>query len=309
MRKPAQGHNSISKPCIWMQAGVVRYKHCNRDYQCLLCPYDRALKRTTQENRRMLDKGEPVTGRRAMLVHWKDRLRSLPQAKQPCIHSMKGEIEYKTCPNDYACSSCDFDQYFESLFKVSASLKPIHFLEAEGISLPHGYYLYPGHVWLKLEEDATVRLGLDEFILRILGPLDRVEAPLTGKELKRGSPGLKLERGEEALWALSPITGVVTDINPLVRESGLSNSMGPYTGGWILRAHCYNLREELKHALLGPQAMDFVQEEVRDLFSTIEEQEGTLAADGGTLAEDLCGNLPGLDWNKVGKRFLRCKYG
>jgi glycine cleavage system H lipoate-binding protein len=30
-------------PCIWMQAGVVDYKLCDRDYDCELCPFDEAL--------------------------------------------------------------------------------------------------------------------------------------------------------------------------------------------------------------------------------------------------------------------------
>lgn len=30
-------------PCVWMQAGVVDYKLCDRDYDCEHCPFDEAL--------------------------------------------------------------------------------------------------------------------------------------------------------------------------------------------------------------------------------------------------------------------------
>src|SRR5512138_1096596 len=30
-------------PCVWMQAGVVDYKLCDRDYDCDHCPFDEAL--------------------------------------------------------------------------------------------------------------------------------------------------------------------------------------------------------------------------------------------------------------------------
>jgi glycine cleavage system H lipoate-binding protein len=35
--------NSALIPCVWMQAGVVDYKLCERDYDCDHCPFDEAL--------------------------------------------------------------------------------------------------------------------------------------------------------------------------------------------------------------------------------------------------------------------------
>lgn len=279
-----------TKPCIWMQAGVVRKKDCPRDYQCLVCPYDRALRRAAAEGR---------------VEHWKERLRELPQAKRPCVHSMKGGMEFKTCPEDYHCFKCGFDHYFEALYRVSATINPVEFLEVKGFSLPHGYYLHQGHTWIKLEEDATVRIGLDDFILRVLGPLDRIEAPLTGERLTRDHAQIALLRGESGARALSPVSGVVTEINPLLRESGLQTSMGPYTWGWIARVRCDRLREDLSSFLLGAEATQFLEAESEALFSRIADCQGPLAADGGELAPDLCGNLPDLDWSDLARTFLR----
>lgn len=36
--------------CIWMAAGVVRYKLCDREFECDDCPFDRELRRTTSSN-------------------------------------------------------------------------------------------------------------------------------------------------------------------------------------------------------------------------------------------------------------------
>ena len=288
-RNPTK-HKDAAKPCIWMQAGVVRKKECQRDYQCLVCPYDRALRRAADEGR---------------LEHWKDRLRELPSTKRPCVHSMKGEMEFKTCPEDYHCFKCGFDHYFEALYRVSATINPVDFLEVKGFSFPHGDYLQQGHTWIKLEEDATVRIGLDDFILRVLGPLDRIEAPLSGETLTRDNPQIALLRGDSGALALSPVSGVVTEINPLLRESGLDPSMGPYTWGWIVRVRCDSLRQELGSAMLGEEAAQFLESEAAALFSRIEDCQGPLAADGGELAQDLCGNLPELDWKELARAFLR----
>ena len=290
MAHTTKAKKSTAKPCLWMQAGVVRRKDCHREYQCLICPYDSALRRAVEAGR---------------LPHWKEKLRELPSAKRPCVHSMKGVIEHKACHNDYICSSCEFDHYFEALYSVTASINPVDFLDVKGFSLPHGYYLHQGHTWIKLEEDATVRIGLDDFILRVLAPLERIEVPLTGQTLTRNSAQIALERGEEVARALSPVSGVVTDINPLLRESGLDTSMGPYTWGWIARVRCNRLQEELGQAMLGRETTQFLETEAEELFSRIASCQGTLAADGGELAPDLCGNLPELSWQELAKTFLR----
>ena len=39
----SQTANTNLKECWWMQAGVVDYKLCDRDYDCEHCPFDRAL--------------------------------------------------------------------------------------------------------------------------------------------------------------------------------------------------------------------------------------------------------------------------
>ncbi|HYW69484.1 MAG TPA: hypothetical protein VE961_00530 [Pyrinomonadaceae bacterium] len=37
--------------CVWMDAGVVNYKLCDRSYDCERCPLDQALHRRPSERR------------------------------------------------------------------------------------------------------------------------------------------------------------------------------------------------------------------------------------------------------------------
>jgi hypothetical protein len=104
---------------------------------------------------------------------------------------------------------------------------------------------------------------------------------------------------------LSPVSGVVTDINPALRERGSRGSEDPYSESWILRMHCANLRQDLKHLMIGEQASEYIDEEVERLYEVIEETAGPLAADGGYLGDDIFGNLPQLGWQKLTQLFLR----
>ena len=163
-------------PCIWMQAGVVSRKLCQIKYDCPSCRFDRILRRVSDENLSLMREGAVPKGKRGLIVSWQQKLRSQPATKRPCIHHMKGRIEFKACTNDYKCANCDFDQYFNDQYSVHAVMSPMDVLDVKGFKVPQGYYFHPGHTWIKVEEGSSVRVGIDEFALRLLGPLDHIEA-------------------------------------------------------------------------------------------------------------------------------------
>jgi glycine cleavage system H lipoate-binding protein len=288
-----------------MQAGVVRHKFCDIDYQCEACRFDRALRRTARENSRLRQLGEIPQGKSGRIVYWKDRLRELPAWKQPCLHHMKGRIDFRACTHDYQCGNCEFDQYFSDQYTVHAVVRPVDVMDIKGFKIPHGYYLHRGHTWVKIEEGSTVRVGLDDFALRLLGPLDRVDAPLLGKEVKQNRDDILLSRSSNTARVQSPISGVVTDINPELRERGSLANQDPYTQGWVMRLHSRNLRQDIKNLMIGEQASQYLDGEIDRLYEVIEEEAGPLAADGGYLGDDIYGNLPQTSWQKLTRQFLR----
>jgi glycine cleavage system H lipoate-binding protein len=292
-RKTTEKQNAGEEDrCIWMQAGVVRKKYCHRNYGCADCVFDQALRRAVRK-------------KRSNIASWKDRLRERPQWQRPCIHHLKGAIEYRSCTNDYHCGHCDFDQYFQDQYTVHAVVSPVDSFEVGGFKIPQGYYFHEGHTWAKLEEGPSVRIGIDDFALRVLGPFDRIECPLLGKEVQQGKQAISIIRGDKRARMLSPVTGVVTSMNPGVREQGTLAHEDPYANGWVMTVHSPHLRKELKNLTINQESRDFIGEEVDRLFRVIEEVEGPLAADGGTLGSDLLGIMPKLGWERLTRLFLR----
>lgn len=290
-------------PCYWAQAQVVKQKVCNRDFACQTCPYDRALRKQAAVNAARKDRSS--TSPRDRIETWQDRLRQLPVLQRPCIHTMRGEITFRPCTENYLCAECDFHQYFQDIYSVHIVLSPIDLLECRGFHIPQGYYLHPGHSWIKMEGEDMVRVGLDEFALKLLGPLDSIDIPVLGKRLHQDQPGFILRRGEHAMAVLAPISGVITDVQT---ELGLDPAQAladPYGQGWLVRVKASSLRLELPRLILGAESADFLGQSVHRVFSLIEEQYGPLAADGGDLAPDLAGQLPGMSWNRLAETVLR----
>lgn len=291
------------QPCIWMQAGVVRKKDCRIDYDCAACRYDRALRRTVRKNKAQRQAGKTPGGKRGRLMAWQDKLNERPVGKRPCLHHMKGHIGFRPCTNEYRCGNCEFDQFFDDQYTVHAVVRPVAELDIEGVKVPQGYYLHRGHAWVKIEEHATVRIGLDDFAWRLLGPPDRIDAPLVGKTVDQDKPSVNLTRGSKTAQVLSPISGVVTDVNPRLREQGDIAFANPYTEGWILRVHSKNLRTDLKNLTIAQETERFLVEEVDRLHALIEAAV-PLAADGGQIGPDLYGNLPVIGWENLTRAFL-----
>jgi glycine cleavage system H lipoate-binding protein len=252
-------------------------------------------------------KGEsiPMRSPTTDILAWEEKLKSLPLSQRPCIHHMKGRINFRPCTNEYHCGNCEFDQYFYDEYTVHTVINPVEVREKEGFKVPQGYYFHHGHGWVKIEEGSSVRIGVDDFALKLLGPLDRIETPLIGKAVTQGDPHLVLSRGKNMARVLSPVSGVVTAVNMKLREKGNLANQDPYSGGWAMTLHPTHLREDLKNLMIADETEEFLDRELERLHRLIEEVASPMATDGGNFGDDLFGAMPQLGWERLARTFLR----
>ncbi len=291
--------------CVWEQAGVVSRKLCRIRYDCPSCRFDRIMRRIADENKQLKQEGKVPEEKRGKIISWQEAMRTRPVSRRPCVHHMRGNISFRACTHDYRCSNCDFDQYFHDQYVVHAVVRPVDVLDIKGFRIPQGYYLHSGHTWIKIEESSTVRVGIDEFALRLLGPFDRIEAPLIGKEVKQGRADIDVVRDEHRASFMSPVSGVVMAVNAKLREKGDDAGQDPYSEGWVTTIHTKTLRQDLKNLMIHTESAEFMEDEVARLYQVIDETTGPLAADGGLLGHNIYGHMPELGWERLVKSFLR----
>jgi len=265
------------------------------------------MRSAANENLELKRQGKIPRDKKGKIVFWKDKLKELPPTRRPCLHHMKGRIDFKVCTHEYHCKNCEFDQYFQDQYSVHAFVKPIDFMDVEGFKIPQGYYIHRGHCWAKLEEGSQVRLGIDDFALRLLGPFDRIKAPLIGKILKQDQGDIMVNRGKFKANLLTPVSGVVTAINHRLKNQGSLANEDPYSEGWIVRIYSSNLRNDLKTLMIGSEKEDFYLKEVNNLYQLIENEAGPLLTDGGQFTNDIFGKIPCLKWECLTKLFLKHK--
>ncbi|MBT3227063.1 MAG: glycine cleavage system protein H [Deltaproteobacteria bacterium] len=290
--------------CIWSQAGVIDYQACNNAYDCNACDLDHELRKAISENKKLKNSEKKNAGKYADVVHWKDKLRKQPLSRQYCLRYMKGQIDLKTCTNDYNCINCDFDQFFHDQYSVHTAIQPVDMLNVAGFKVPQGYYYHVGHTWAKIEQNSEVRIGIDDFAFKLLGTPDRIEGPLVGKKVTQGKAAITFYRDGKTARFLSPVSGIVSAVNIKLCEQGSPIKDSPYVEGWIMRVHATDLRNDLKSLRLGTEIKDHMRQDIELLQKLIEEQGQLQAADGGFLVDDIYGTMPDLGWERLTAEFL-----
>jgi glycine cleavage system H lipoate-binding protein len=279
-----------SHPCLWMQAGVVKFKNCDNYYDCTTCKYDHAMGQKAAKGKQ---------------VSWQEAMKKRPDLDRICRHSLTGRIEKRMCAYDYECFKCDFDQYFEDVWTTKYKTLPGEMQQVKGFDVPVGYYFHNGHAWARIESGGFIRVGLDDFALKVLGQADALDLPLMGKELDYDKIGWGLRRKDNHADVLSPIDGVIVEVNSKVRKTPQLANREPYGDGWLFMVRTPDIKGTMKKLMTDQASLTWINNEVKNLENMIEEVAGPLAADGGHLADDIYGNLPDLGWRNLTKTFLK----
>lgn len=281
---------AASHPCLWMQAGVVEFKNCNNYYDCPTCKYDMGMDKKVS---------------RGKALSWQDIMRRRPALDRICRHSLTGRISKRACAYDYHCETCDFDQYFEDVLSPKTAFRPESTQRVKGFEIPQDHYFHKGHAWARIESGGFLRIGLDDFALKLLGEADGYDLPLMGKELNPGTAGWGIKRQNHLADVLSPVGGVIVEVNGKIRENpGLTNR-DPYGDGWLFLVNNPKIEDSVEDLMETNDCMDWIDGEVHQLETMIEEVAGPLAADGGYLTDDIYGKMPDLGWAQLTRTFLR----
>jgi glycine cleavage system H lipoate-binding protein len=279
-----------ANPCLWMQAGVVKFKNCDNYYDCTSCKYDHAMDLKVAKGKQ---------------ISWQEAMKKRPDLDRVCRHSLTSRIDKRMCAYDYECGKCDFDQYFEDIWTTKTSAIPGEMQQIKGFDVPMGYYFHNGHAWARIESGGYIRVGLDDFALKVLGEADALDLPLIGKELDQSKAGWGLKRKDNLADVLSPIDGVIMEVNSKVRENPKLANHQPYGDGWLFMVRTPDVKRTMKQLMVDQDSLSWMNTEVSELEGMIEDVAGPLAADGGYLVDDIYGNLPDLGWKNLTQKFLR----
>ncbi len=177
--------------------------------------------------------------------------------------------------------------------------------EAFGVQAPpNHYYLHRGHTWAELEESGEVRVGLDDFSQKLLGPVEELRLPPVGAAFYQDHICLAVVRKDQKASFEAPVDGIITEINPKVCARPSLINDDPYGEGWLFKVRPTNLKHNLDNLISGDQNAAWVGKETHRLLNLLDTAVGVTLPSGGALVDDVYGHYPKLGWRRLVKEFF-----
>ena len=170
---------------------------------------------------------------------------------------------------------------------------------AGGVMLPEGLYYHPGHTWVAVEGTTSVRIGMDDFARRVAGPIQELDPPTVGRSVRQGLPIWTLRKDGQRVAMLSPVDGVIEEINPALMKDLTLVRRDPYGEGWVARIRVAELGRNLRNLLHGSVVTHWMDGAIEKLYRRFEEKLGPVMADGGMLHEDFSDMIGDEEWAAI----------
>jgi glycine cleavage system H lipoate-binding protein len=183
-------------------------------------------------------------------------------------------------------SRCGNDSFRYCELYLSMAHPALASEDVDGIPVPGWLSYSANHMWLDVAEDGSCHAGIDAFLSRALGPVERVSYVW-----------MKGEHRAAAILTAAGIDFEVVFPNPLrivncnlyLRANPARLSNEPYTGGWLFEGA--PSPEAARGLIQGAEARVWMEQEERRMNQSLQEQTAGCAADGGLFARGVVAQL------------------
>jgi len=114
------------------------------------------------------------------------------------------------------------------------------------MNIPADLKYAKSHEWIKYEGDVTV-IGISDFAQSALGDVVYVTLPAVGDEVTAGENFGEVESVKAVSGLVSPVSGVICEVNEALEDAPESLNEDPY-GAWIIKVENVTGEEELLDA-------------------------------------------------------------
>jgi glycine cleavage system H lipoate-binding protein/ABC-type phosphate transport system substrate-binding protein len=185
-------------------------------------------------------------------------------------------------------------------------------LDENSLLIPKGLYYDKTHTWAFMDQSGIVKVGIDDFLQHITGPISRIKMKEIGKKVKKGDQLLSIIQNGKQLNLYAPVSGTITEQNKILdKNSSLINS-SPYADGWIYKIEPTNWARENQLLFMAEKQTQFIKNEfsrLRDflaaaLSADTEKYAMAILQDGGELRDGILSNLGPEVWEDFQTKFI-----
>jgi glycine cleavage system H lipoate-binding protein len=242
--------------------------------------------------------------------------RLIPESEYPCIWMDVGSIAFKLCDHLFDCDHCPFDDAMRSLYSNPSEQNlppPIDEKKTNTQDLSKvleeylpfrqpvqkDIYYNPQYTWVEQTNTTNFKVGLDPFLLYMLGHVDVIVLPIVGTPIHKGEYFCWLFGDYPPLPVVAPANGVVTRVNAEVRWKPEILFRKSEQNVWLAEITSAEFEKDKQDLLIDNQSLDWRENQIKILknkFSQALEENykkiGVTMQDGGphlTQIKDILG--------------------
>lgn len=185
-------------------------------------------------------------------------------------------------------------------------------LTASILRVPQGLFYSRNHTWLHLEKSGQAKIGIDDFLFRVLGHIKIIPKIEPGNMVKKGDVIAIIEQDGKQLRLNSPVSGKMIEVNSAVTENGGILPANIYNEGWIFAIQPNNWKNDISGFYFAEDATNWISDElqrVKDFLSVALSKNSGVSPqvvyqEGGELQMNPLSDMESEVWNDFEKEFL-----
>lgn len=195
--------------------------------------------------------------------------------------------------------------------KVSSSFSRT-VLNEGSILVPKGLYFDKTHTWAFMEQNGIVRVGINDFLQHVTGPIGRIKMKNRGESVKKGENILSLIQNGKQLNLYAPVSGIILDQNKRLETNSSIINSSPYNEGWIYMIEPTNWTRENQLLFMADRYKEWLKSEfsrLKDFLAGVigtdaEKYGQVILQDGGELTDGVLSNLGPEVWEDFQTKFI-----
>ena len=190
--------------------------------------------------------------------------------------------------------------------------KKLGILTAGILKIPQGLFFSKNHTWAFLDKSGIANVGLDDFLIKIVGDVRLNLVKISGNKVKKGELLIEIIQNGKRLVINSPISGEVILANNSIVENPTLLNQDPYAKGWIYKIRPSDWKSENRSFYLGEEASNWIKNELTRFKDFVSVSLGKYSSEtsmitlqeGGELRQNILSELEDKIWIDFQESFL-----
>jgi glycine cleavage system H lipoate-binding protein/ABC-type phosphate transport system substrate-binding protein len=194
----------------------------------------------------------------------------------------------------------------------AVSSDPPSGIDENSVLIPKGLYFDKTHTWAFMEPDGSVKIGIDDFLQHITGPLSGIGMKPAGVKVKKGDPLLTIIQKGKHLTVYSPVSGTIRSNNNALNINAAVLNTDPYSDGWVYTIEPTNWTREIQFLSMSEKYKMWLRDEfsrLKDFFAVAlndhtPEYAHVALQDGGAITDGILAQLNPKVWEDFQTKFI-----